>query len=140
MIHKPTSDKLYEFENIMIGGIIALGGSECDRCGYDWELTTLYGKLRVNIVPSLFGIHTIFETKPDVDVLGGVRIDPLSGKWNNHRTRAGTPRIAAAKLIDELRRVVFGDYVPSKPKYQPRRGGFGIAAARVDPQLEEDFT
>ena len=121
MIHKPTKDKRDEFENLMIGGIKGMGGSKCDRCGYNWELTTLYGTLVIEIMPSLFGIHAKFQTKPDVDVLGGIRVNPISGQWNTYRYKTDVPRIAATQLIDTLRTLVFGDYLPATANYQPLR-------------------
>ena len=109
MARKSAKAKLDEFENLMIGGIIALGASELDDCSaYDWELMTLHGKLLVSIEPNLFGIQTRFDIIPDIKILGGVRINPYSGKWNHYRIEIQIPRVAAGQLIDELSQVVSG--------------------------------
>ena len=117
MARKPAKNKLCEFDNLMIGGIIALGGLEYDNYGYKWELATIYGKLGISIVPDMYGIHTRFDHIPDVESIGGAEVNQYSGKWNHYRIGMDIPRTAASQLIHILSTIAidirYGGSVPA---------------------------
>lgn len=112
MQREPTKIERDQFENMMIGGILALNGVESNAPAYYWELTTLHGLLYIAIVPSLYGIHTVFQTRPDIDTIGGVQVDAQTGCWNHYRPHTKDPLKAAWSVIAGLCQVVWGDYVP----------------------------